>query len=158
MQQPRDEQMKHSHICTINSSLKENIGIQKNNSKIILDYAHTPDALDQTLRTIKEHFKKEILVVFGCGGNRDKQKRSIMGKIAQKHCRKVFVTDDNPRNENPSQIRRMIIKNYSKKAIEIGNRENAIKLAPYKVSGRVVKTSTPCGHTSSDASRACSLG
>ena len=127
--------MKIDKIINILNKIKpvpgrlENIGKQKNNSKIILDYAHTPDALDQTLRNIKEHFKKEILIVFGCGGDRDKQKRSVMGNVAQKHCRKVFVTDDNPRNENPLKIRRMIIKNYSKKVIEIGNREKAIELA-----------------------------
>ena len=72
-----------------------------NNSNIIVDFAHTPEALEQSLISIKKQFKKEILIVFGCGGDRDKKKRLIMGKIAKKYCRKVFVTDDNPRNENP---------------------------------------------------------
>ena len=65
-----------------------------NNSNIIVDFAHTPDALEQSLIAIKKQFKKEIIIVFGCGGERDKKKRFIMGKIAGKYCRKIFVTDD----------------------------------------------------------------
>ena len=76
-----------------------------NNSNIIVDFAHTPEALEQSLIALKKQFKKKILIVFGCGGERDKKKRYVMGKIARKHCRKVFVTDDNPRNENPNKIR-----------------------------------------------------
>ena len=124
----------------------EYIGKQKNNSKIILDYAHTPDALDKTLKTLKEHFKKEIIIVFGCGGNRDKGKRSKMGTIAKKYCRKVFITDDNPRNENPSKIRRMIIQNYSKKVIEIGNREKAIEGAMKELKSNEILLVAGKGH------------
>ena len=69
----------------------------KNNSKIIVDFAHTPDALKQALIAIKTQFNKKIVIVFGCGGERDKKKRFLMGKIATQYCRKVFVTDDNPR-------------------------------------------------------------
>ena len=82
----------------------------KNNSKIIVDFAHTPDALRQSLIALKEQFKKEIIIVFGCGGERDKKKRIVMGNLAKKYCRKIFVTDDNPRNENPKKIRDTIIK------------------------------------------------
>jgi len=81
-----------------------------NNSNIIVDFAHTPDALEQSLIAIKKQFKKEIIIVFGCGGERDKKKRFIMGKIAEKYCRKIFVTDDNPRNEDPKKIRNAIMK------------------------------------------------
>ena len=101
----------------------------KNNSSIIVDFAHTPDALEQSLIAIKKQFKKEIIIVFGCGGERDKKKRSLMGKIAKKYCRKVFITDDNPRNENPKQIRNSIIKSCKKIAIDIGSRRQAIKTA-----------------------------
>ena len=87
----------------------EIIGKIKNNSKVILDYAHTPDALKYTLESIKEQFgQSAISIVFGCGGDRDKDKRSIMGKIANQYCNKIFLTDDNPRYENPNKIRNQI--------------------------------------------------
>ena len=101
----------------------------KNNSRIIVDFAHTPDALEKSLIALKKQFKKEIVVVFGCGGERDKKKRILMGKIASKYCNKIFITDDNPRNENPKKIRKEIIKGCSKKVFEIGNRKKAIKNA-----------------------------
>ena len=101
----------------------------KNNSNIIVDFAHTPDALEQCLIALKEQFRKEITIVFGCGGERDKNKRFIMGKIASKYCRKIFVTDDNPRNENPQKIRNSIIKGCKKFAVNIGSRKKAIKTA-----------------------------
>jgi len=98
-----------------------------NNSNIIVDFAHTPDALEQSLIALKKQFKKNIVIVFGCGGERDKQKRYFMGKIAAKYCRKIYVTDDNPRNENPKKIRNSIIKGCRKLAIDIGNRKKAIE-------------------------------
>ena len=89
----------------------EIIGKMKNNSKVILDYAHTPDALKYTLESIKEQFSQSsISIVFGCGGDRDKDKRSIMGKIANQYCDKIFLTDDNPRYESPKKIRNQIKK------------------------------------------------
>ena len=100
-----------------------------NNSNIIVDFAHTPDALKQSLVALKKQFKKEIIIVFGCGGERDKKKRPIMGKIAKKYCRKIFITDDNPRNENPKKIRNAIMKGCKKLAVNIGNRKEAIKTA-----------------------------
>ena len=123
-------------IGTINkikpvSGRLEQIGIIKNNSKVILDYAHTPEALKVSLKSLKEQFKnKKISIVFGCGGNRDKTKRSMMGKIANQYCDKIFLTDDNPRYENPKDIRASIKKNINKSKIyEIANRANAIKKA-----------------------------
>ena len=100
-----------------------------NNSNIIVDFAHTPDALEQSLIALKKQFKKEIILVFGCGGERDKKKRLIMGKIAKKYCRKIFVTDDNPRNEDPKKIRNIIMKTCKKIAVNIGSRKKAIKTA-----------------------------
>ena len=89
----------------------EQIGIIKNNSKVILDYAHTPDALDNVLKSLKEQFKnRKISIVFGCGGDRDKTKRPMMGKIANQYCDRIYLTDDNPRNENPKKIRLAIKK------------------------------------------------
>jgi len=107
----------------------ELVASHNNNSNIVVDFAHTPDALEQSLIAIKKQFKKEIILVFGCGGERDKKKRYSMGKIAKKYCRKIFVTDDNPRNENPKTIRNTIIKACGKLAVDIGNRRLAIKSA-----------------------------
>ena len=99
----------------------------KNNSNIIVDFAHTPDALEQSLISIKKHFNKEIIIVFGCGGERDKFKRVLMGKIAKKYCKQIIITDDNPRNESPLKIRKQIIKSCKDLAINIGNRKKAIE-------------------------------
>ena len=109
----------------------EQIGNIKNNSKVILDYAHTPDALKISLSNLKEQFKnRKISIVFGCGGDRDKAKRPMMGKIANQYCDRIYLTDDNPRNENPKKIRDSIKKNINKSKIhEISNRANAIKRA-----------------------------
>ena len=109
----------------------EKIGNLKNNSKVILDYAHTPDALKDAILNIKEEFPlSKISLVFGCGGNRDKDKRSIMGSIAKKYCDTIYLTDDNPRTENPKLIRNQIKKGLkNKKFFEIPSRSKAINLA-----------------------------
>ena len=104
-----------------------------NNSNIVVDFAHTPEALEQSLIVLKKQFKKEIIIVFGCGGERDKKKRFTMGKIASKYCRKIFVTDDNPRNENPQEIRNTIMKGCKSYAVDIGSRKKAIKTAIYEL-------------------------
>ena len=83
----------------------EMIGQIKNNSRVILDYSHTPEALRTCIKNIKKQFSfSRIFLVFGCGGDRDKIKRSIMGRIANELCDKIFLTDDNPRNEDPKKI------------------------------------------------------
>ncbi len=106
----------------------EKIGQIKNNSKVILDYAHTPAALELALLNIKEQFpNNNICLVFGCGGERDFKKRSIMGKIANKYSDRIYLTDDNPRNENPSKIRKDIKKGIKKiKIMEMPSRKKAI--------------------------------
>jgi len=101
----------------------------KNNSRIIVDFAHSPDALEQSLIALKRQFNKEIIIVFGCGGERDNKKRFFMGKIASKYCRKIFVTNDNPRQENPKKIRNEIMKGCKKLATSIGSRKRAIDTA-----------------------------
>ena len=102
-----------------------------NQTKIFIDYAHTPDALETALKTLKEHYKIKPNVVFGCGGERDKKKRSKMANICEKNAEKIYVTDDNPRNENPKLIRDMIISGFNKKSsiIEIPSRAKAIETA-----------------------------
>ncbi len=106
----------------------EKIGKIKNQSKVILDYAHTPDALKTCLLNLREQFpNKKITVLFGCGGNRDQNKRSKMGKIASDYADRIILTNDNPRFENPKKIRMEIKKGIKKKRItEISNRAIAI--------------------------------
>ncbi len=106
----------------------EKIGKIKNKSKVILDYAHTPDALKTCLLNLKEQFPdKKIISLFGCGGNRDQNKRSKMGKIADTFSDEIYLTDDNPRFENPNKIRKDIRIGIKKtKVIEISNRAKAI--------------------------------
>ena len=109
----------------------EKIGAIKNNSIVILDYAHTPDALQICLQNLKEQFNnKKISIVFGCGGGRDQSKRPMMGKIVNTFCDKIYLTDDNPRNEDPKKIR-LTIKNKINKAklFEVVDRSKAIKKA-----------------------------
>ncbi len=99
-----------------------------NNIKVFIDYAHTPDALFKTLISLKNIYKKNISLVFGCGGDRDKKKRPIMAKIANDFCKKIYVTDDNPRNESPQKIRNELLKHLSpEKSYNIAERSLAIK-------------------------------
>ncbi len=109
----------------------EKVGNIKNNSKVILDYAHTPEALELALLNLKEQFpESKINLVFGCGGDRDKKKRFFMGKIAEKYSDKIFLTDDNPRYENPNKIRKDIKKGIKKVIIEENsNRKHTINKA-----------------------------
>ena len=74
------------------------------NRHIYVDYAHTPDALGNILSTLKSMSEKKLICVFGCGGDRDKTKRSIMGKVAGTFCDLVIITSDNPRTEDPLVI------------------------------------------------------
>ena len=99
-----------SRVKSVSGRLRK-FGTIKNKSKVILDYAHTPDALNTCLSNLKEQFKdKKFFIVFGCGGSRDKDKRPMMGKIANQYCDRVYLTDDNPRDENPKKIRQAIKK------------------------------------------------
>ena len=102
--------------------------INYNNSKIIVDYAHTPDALENVLNGIKKYVSGRIITIIGCGGNRDKGKRSMMGKLATDLSDYVIFTSDNPRYEDPNSIIKDMISLLYKKNYEIeSNREIAIK-------------------------------
>ncbi len=109
----------------------EKIGKIKNRSKVILDYAHTPDALRICLSNLKEQFpNKKIILLFGCGGNRDQNKRFKMGKIACDYSNEIYLTDDNPRFEDPRKIRDDIKKGIQDTSIkEIPDRKRAISEA-----------------------------
>ena len=101
-----------------------------NNIKVYVDFAHTPDALKKSIEELNNLYPQGISIVFGCGGDRDYKKRPKMGKIVSSKCNKIYVTDDNPRNENPEKIRRVIIKNIrNKNCFNIGSRSKAIKTA-----------------------------
>ena len=134
-------------IVSINGRL-ENIGKIKNNSKVILDYAHTPDALKTVLSNLKEQFpNKKISIVFGCGGERDRFKRPLMGRIAAQYCKKIYLTDDNPRNENPNLIRDEIKKGINIKNIyEIRDRKRAIKEAIFNLKNSEILLIAGKGH------------
>jgi len=103
----------------------EVIGYKKN-SPVIIDYAHTPDALKNALVSVKKHFKLPITLIFGCGGERDKKKRIQMGKIANTLAKKILLTNDNPRSEDPRKIVRQI-RQGCKQAKIIYDRKKAIE-------------------------------
>ena len=104
-----------------------------NNIKVYIDYAHTPDALCEALKSLSNFKKNKISLVFGCGGERDFKKRPLMAKIAKSMCEKIFVTDDNPRNESPIKIRKQIIRHLKNcNYYNIGSRSKAIKEAIIK--------------------------
>jgi len=83
------------------------------NPMIIVDYAHTPDALRKVLVTIQGFTSGRVWCIFGCGGNRDKDKRQMMAKVAERHSDTVIVTEDNPRNEDPNRIIDDICRGFS---------------------------------------------
>jgi UDP-N-acetylmuramoyl-L-alanyl-D-glutamate--2,6-diaminopimelate ligase len=97
---------------------------------IFVDYAHKPDALEKALAALRPLAQGRLIVVFGCGGNRDHGKRPLMGEIAARQADIVIVTDDNPRSENPADIRAAILEGARRvaanKVVEIGDRCAAI--------------------------------
>jgi UDP-N-acetylmuramoyl-L-alanyl-D-glutamate--2,6-diaminopimelate ligase len=100
----------------------------------IVDYAHTPDALLNVINTINEiKNNQQLITVFGCGGDRDKSKRSKMGQIASELSDRVIITSDNPRTENPDDILNEIAQGVNpkhlKKVLSISDRKEAIKTA-----------------------------
>ena len=97
---------------------------------VVVDYAHTPDGIKNILSAMKKLNHNKIITVFGCGGNRDKTKRSEMGDMAVSLSDYVIVTSDNPRDENPEVIIEDIIKNItSKNIVKITDRKSAIEYA-----------------------------
>ena len=98
---------------------------RKNGASVFVDYAHTPDAIATALQALRPHVMGRIVIVFGAGGDRDTSIRALMGQAAQTHGDVLFVTDDNPRSEDPSVIRAAILQ-ACPEATEVGDRAEAI--------------------------------
>ncbi len=127
-------------LAEICSALSELRGVKgraevvptKTDFTVIIDYAHTPDGLKNILQTFRECEKNRLIVLFGCGGDRDKTKRPLMGSIAARYADFVIVTSDNPRSEDPDAIIKDIVvglKGSSTPYKVIANRIDAIKFA-----------------------------
>lgn len=106
----------------------EYVGQTVDGAGVFVDYAHTPAGLDVLIRAARPHTAGRLVVVFGCGGDRDKGKRPQMGAIAAKHADTVIVTDDNPRSEDPATIRAEILTAVPE-GTEVGDRGKAIAQA-----------------------------
>ncbi|MDG1944793.1 MAG: UDP-N-acetylmuramoyl-L-alanyl-D-glutamate--2,6-diaminopimelate ligase [Halioglobus sp.] len=105
------------------------------NFQVIVDYAHTPDALEQVLSALRPHVTGSLVTVFGCGGDRDCEKRQVMGRIACTLSDRVVVTSDNPRSEDPLQIMRDVELGCSGQYTLESDRDQAIALAISEASG-----------------------
>ncbi len=117
------------YLCSAPGRM-ELVGKTPQGSAIFIDYAHTPDALSRALQALRKHVTRDgrLKVVFGCGGNRDAGKRAYMGEVAHTLADDIYVTDDNPRDEDPAFIRAQILV-ACPKAHEIGDRRQAIQTA-----------------------------
>ncbi|MCP5061762.1 MAG: UDP-N-acetylmuramoyl-L-alanyl-D-glutamate--2,6-diaminopimelate ligase [Ignavibacteriae bacterium] len=124
--------------------------VLKNNDKtVIIDYSHTADSLEQALKAIRNivQLNQEVHTVFGCGGDRDKSKRPIMGNIAEKYSDQVYITSDNPRSEDPYEIIKDIENGFSDRNYKvIEDRDHAIKNAIEKSEDDAVVLIAGKGH------------
>ncbi|MFN4203804.1 MAG: UDP-N-acetylmuramoyl-L-alanyl-D-glutamate--2,6-diaminopimelate ligase [Tabrizicola sp.] len=98
---------------------------RRNGAAVYVDYAHTPDAIETALRALRPHVMGRIVIVFGAGGDRDRTKRPMMGAAARQYADVLYVTDDNPRTEDPAAIRAAILA-ACPEAHEVGDRAEAI--------------------------------
>ena len=114
------EKMGYCNIGNIISKILPPPGrLEKVKDNIFVDYAHTEDAVEKIINTVKEFSKGRIIVVLGCGGNRDKTKRPIMAKVSTSLADYSIFTSDNPRNENPEDIINEMIKDLDKTNYEV---------------------------------------
>ena len=123
----------------------EKVAFAASGAPIYLDYAHTPDSLEKVLEALRPHTKAKLHIVFGCGGDRDKGKRPLMGAVAAKLADQVIITDDNPRTENAAAIRAEILA-AAPNASEIGDRREAIRAAIADLQGGDVLVLAGKGH------------
>jgi len=123
---------------------------QQHAPQVVIDFAHTPDALEQALSTLREHVQGNLICVFGCGGNRDKGKRPLMGGIAEALADHVIITDDNPRHESSADIINDIlagVKNQDNVIVE-ADRAKAIRQAVLMASEKDMVLIAGKGHES----------
>ncbi len=113
-----------SHLSTVRGRMQL-AATRDNGAAVFVDYAHTPDALATALRALRPHVMGRLVVVFGAGGDRDTGKRPLMGQAAAENADVVFVTDDNPRGEDPADIRAAVMGGCPE-ATEIADRAEAI--------------------------------
>lgn len=132
------------HLHNVKGRL-EKVATHPDGAPIFIDYAHTPSALANALKTTRNHVKGRLVVVFGCGGDRDKGKRSEMGKVASELADAIIVTDDNPRSENPESIRTEIMLG-APKAKNIPGRAEAITHAVKELGNNDVLLIAGKGH------------
>ena len=104
----------------------ERVGSKRNAAEVYVDYAHTPDGLETVLKALRPHTQGRLICVFGCGGDRDKGKRPLMGAIARKFADIAIVTDDNPRSEDAAMIRADILAGMDARTLAIADRKKAI--------------------------------
>ena len=140
-----------AHVFHALSSLKgapgrlDFVGQTHEGASVYVDYAHTPDAIATALQALRPSVHGKLFVVFGCGGDRDKGKRPLMAKAAAEHADHVIVTDDNPRSEEPAQIRREAMVG-APSATEIGDRGKAIRVAIDLLTSRDILLVAGKGH------------
>ena len=103
-------------------------GTKSNGAAVYIDYAHASDGLATLLQSLRPHTQHKLAIVFGAGGGRDPSTRSLMGQVVQQHADYAIVTDDNPRFEDPAEIRRQLL-HACPRAMEISDREEAIQRA-----------------------------
>lgn len=145
-----------SKIQTIIEGMKapsgrmESVDVDNNHllPKVLVDFSHTPDALKLSLQSIRDHYDGKIWCVFGCGGDRDRGKRKMMGNIAERYADYVIVTSDNPRNENPQKIISDILEGISSEVETIVSREEAINFAIMKANKNEIILIAGKGHES----------
>jgi len=106
----------------------QHVATTASGAPVFVDYAHTPDALETILKALRPHAENRLVCVFGCGGDRDRGKRPVMGELAGRLADRAILTDDNPRTENAAAIRAEV-KTGSDKLEEIGDRRSAIRSA-----------------------------
>lgn len=123
--------------------------MEKVHNNIFIDYAHTPEAMENVFLSVKSIYKnKKIIALFGCGGDRDKSKRCVMGKIASKYCDEIIITSDNSRSEDTLKIIKDIISGIDKYKAHyvIPNRREAIKFAVRKLKNNEILILLGKGH------------
>jgi murE/murF fusion protein len=113
---------------------------------VVVDYAHTPDALEKVLATLREQVQGKLICVFGCGGDRDAGKRPLMGRVAAKLADSVIVTSDNPRSEDPADIIRQVVSGIDVAYLAEADRATAIKQAVQSARGGDIVLIAGKGH------------